>query len=110
MIIKFDNLDKNKVLNMRNGEGFVYIQKHNSDGKMIAKITIPPLSSIGYHTHTDDDEVVYVLKGTGTCIMGNERVTLVAGDINYTPKNNSHSIINDSDKDLEILAVITKLN
>lgn len=110
MLFNFNNVDKNQVNNMRGGEGFVYMQKYTSDGKLIARITIPPKSSIGYHTHVDDDEVVYVLNGNGTCLMGDEKKLLGAGDVNYTKKGNSHSIINTSNEDLVILAIITKIS
>lgn len=108
MIFNFDEIEKVKQEKMRNGEGFVWIQKYNEPNKMIAKITIPPQASIGYHTHTEDDEVVYVLKGKGLCLMGDDKKEICAGDINYTKKMESHSIINNSDSDLEILAIITK--
>lgn len=109
MIINFDKIAKMKIEKMRNGENFVYIHKYNNEKKMIAKIIIPPKASIGYHTHVDDDEVVYVLQGKGTCLMGGEKHPLVAGDVNYTLKGESHSIINESDEDLIILAIITQI-
>lgn len=108
MILNFDKIEKVKLEKMRNGEGYVYMQKYDDGRKMIAQITIPPQASIGFHTHVNDDEVVYVLKGQGKCLMGKETCMLKAGDVNYTSKEESHSIINDSSEDLVILAIISK--
>jgi quercetin dioxygenase-like cupin family protein len=108
MIIDFNKLDMNKQEKMRNGEGYVGIQKYNDPNKMIAKITIPPQSSIGFHTHVEDEEIVYVIEGNGTCIDGENKRNIKTGDVNFTRKGESHSIINTSDFDLVILAIINK--
>lgn len=109
MIIDFKNLQPNVVNNMRNGEGSVQLIKYSDDVNSIVRITIKKGSSIGWHIHEGDQEIIYVISGKGICIEDDKEYELFAGLSNYCAKGKNHSIKNIYDEDLELFAVITKL-
>ncbi len=108
MIINFNKIDEKIIEKMRGGENFARINRFDDESKMIAKITLEPSSSIGYHSHINDEEVIYVIKGKGLCLDGDERFDISEGLVNYIPRGKSHSIINNSDENLVLFAVILK--
>lgn len=109
MIIDFKDLTPNVVQNMRNGEGSVKLVKYADDVNSIVRITISKGSSIGWHIHENDQEIIYVISGKGICIEDDKEYELVPGFANYCAKGKNHSIKNINDEDLELFAVITKL-
>ena len=109
MIIDFKNLTPNVVEKMRNGEGCVKLVKYADDVNSIVRITISKGSSIGWHIHEADQEIIYVISGKGICIEDDKEYELVPGFANYCAKGKNHSIKNVNDEDLELFAVITKL-
>lgn len=104
-------LGKTEVKNLRGGIGSVFIERFSIlpvNCKMYAKITIPQGSSIGVHTHIDDEEIVYVLEGEGKVKIDDCFYSLKKGDVNITKKGNNHSIINEENEPLIILAIINE--
>ena len=67
---------------------------------------LTPGSTIGLHTHETDSEMIFILSGAGKVLCDGEYEPLSAGSVHYCPKGNAHSLINDGDEDLEILAMI----
>lgn len=108
MKIDINDIEKVKVDSLRGGEGFVYLQKVPTlvNMKMYAKITIPMGSSIGVHTHQEDEEVIYVLKNKGILIIDNKEYEISEGMISLCKKGRNHSIKNIFPEDLELLAVV----
>lgn len=109
MIIDFKTLTPNVVEKMRNGEGSVKLVKYADDVNFVVRITISKGSSIGWHIHENDQEIIYVISGKGICIEDDKEYELVPGYANYCAKGKNHSIKNIYDEDLELFAVITKL-
>lgn len=106
-------LKKQSIYNLRKGVGEVEIQKIIDDEdinqgiKMIAKVIIKPKSSIGYHKHTDEGEIYYILEGEGVFIDEKGKRNFVKnGDACITRNNQSHGIENNSDKDVSIIAIV----
>lgn len=62
-----------------------------------------------YHYHTANEEVLYVLSGTGTLRLDGETHSLREGDYVACPANESgcHCVVNDSDETLRYLAFST---
>lgn len=108
MIIDFTKLEETKIEHMRNGEGYIKMIKHVDEKNTIAHIVIPQNSSIGIHTHENDQEIIYVINGEGICIEDNQEYVLTKGLVNYCPNKKNHSIKNVNKEDLELFAVITK--
>ena len=75
-------------------------------GRLFQKIVVPPLCEIGYHVHTGDSEAYYMLKGSGLYNDNGTEVELKEGDLAFTPEGCGHSFYNNTDKNVEILALI----
>lgn len=111
MFKSINEFEKEEVKNMRGGEGSIYLQKVTpilDSMKMYAKITIPKNSSIGIHTHTEDEEMIYVLKNKGIITIDGVENELSEGMISICKRGRNHSIKNIYDEDLILLAVVTK--
>lgn len=64
-------------------------------------------SSNAEHTHPNAEEVVYVLEGEVTHTLGDQRVTLRAGDLIVVPRNVPHRLINESGADMRAIIVFS---
>ena len=111
MKLNFDNIPKTEVVNMRGGRGSVYMQKvfpTLEHTKVYALITIPTGASIGVHTHHGDEEIVTCIKGKGVLVIDGKRYDFLPNDISLCKEGRNHSIENNSEEDLIILAVINE--
>lgn len=108
MIIDFNNIEEQILPHFKGGEK-EYAAKMQFDGSVrIMKGRLAPGASIGMHTHTDDTEIIFMTKGNATVIYDGETLTLSEGQCHYCPKGHTHSLINTSDSDIEIQAVVAK--
>ena len=98
--------------NMRGGDGtviltgFVTPEELNDKGRLFGKITLKPGCGIGYHIHENDSELFYILKGVATYSDNGTETKLSEGELAVTPKGTGHSIKNDTDEDVELIALI----
>jgi mannose-6-phosphate isomerase-like protein (cupin superfamily) len=69
-------------------------------------MVIKPGCSIGLHSHDQEEEIYYILKGQGVVVDNGIRQEVDEGDVVLTGGGASHSIENVSDEDLEVLAII----
>ena len=53
-------------------------------------------------------EFIYVLKGELDLVKDNKASKLKAGEFDYTKANFEHGITNNTDTDVEILAIVTE--
>jgi uncharacterized cupin superfamily protein len=63
-----------------------------------------------YHCHHNNEEMFFILAGTGTLRIGEERIPLRAGDVVCAPEGGpetAHQILNDGSGELRYLAVST---
>lgn len=98
---------------MRDGEGVVKLtnfiaspNEMSGKGRMFSKITLEPGCGIGYHEHTGDRELFYILSGTAEYNDNGAVTTVRAGDVTVCPSHTGHSIANRSDEPVELIAVI----
>jgi quercetin dioxygenase-like cupin family protein len=99
---------------MRGGEGRVLIthllQSGEFKGKsrLIARLSLGPGCSIGYHDHQNEEEIFYVLSGQATLTEAPDspEQTLRPGDAAITLGGEGHFIRNAGDEPLELLALI----
>lgn len=102
-----------RVDGLRDGRGYCEIH-HILEGEelmghatMYARVAIKPHSSIGWHQHVTNTEPYYILKGTGVFIDNDGSKTEVhPGDVCTIEIGQWHSIENNTDEDLEVLAVV----
>lgn len=55
------------------------------------------------HLHKELDELMYVVEGTATVMIGNETYTVEAGGWNFRPRGIVHSFWNETDKPLRFI-------
>ena len=84
----------------------------NGHGRLYARVVLPAGSSVGWHQHVHDTEPYYILSGEGDFYEGNsengERIKtrVHAGDVCVIDVGQWHSIENNSDGNLEFMALI----
>lgn len=75
---------------------------------------VPPgKSAFPFHNHWVNEEMVFVLQGSGTIRIGSDKYPLRSGDVVALPpggKEAAHEIINTGKEELRYLAVSTKLS
>lgn len=111
MLIKYENMVKEKRTNMRGGEGEVFIthiaeKDYLLHSRLMAFITIPKGASIGKHDHNKEIEYFIILKGEGLVVEDNNEYKVKPRDVVITGGGSSHSIKNCGKEDLEMIAVI----
>jgi len=75
-------------------------------GRLFARVTIAPGSSLAYHRHDDEMEGFYILKGTIRMSDNGTMVDLCEGDVLITPEGEAHAVFNETDEPVELIALI----
>ena len=105
-----------KVVNrehMRDGDGTVVItnfingpEELNGKGRLFSHFLLKPGCSIGYHVHEGESELFFFIRGNGIYSDNGTPVKVSAGDVAICPAGEGHSISNESDEVLEMVALI----
>jgi mannose-6-phosphate isomerase-like protein (cupin superfamily) len=74
--------------------------------RMFTKITLEPGASIGYHQHTQEEDIYYIINGIATVNDNGETRTVYPGEVVYAGNGGSHAIANDGQAPLEFMSVI----
>lgn len=112
MIKKFEDFNTELRENMRGGDGtvivtsFVTPEELMNKGRLFGRIVLRPGCGIGFHVHEKDSELFYIVKGTATYDDNGTKVTVTAGDLTLTPAGSGHAIKNETDEDVELIALI----
>lgn len=106
MIIDFNKIEEQSIPNFKGGEKSLEARMYFDGTNRMLKGRLQPGASIGLHTHEDSCEMIFLTKGTATVIYDGERLTLNEGQCHYCPKGHSHTLINDSDEEIHITAVV----
>ena len=108
MIINFMEQEEEIFPNFKDGEK-EYAAKMNFDGQnRIMHGRLIPGASIGLHTHDTNSEIIYVLHGQGKVLYDGDEERVEAGMCHYCPKGHTHSLINDTEKELVFFAVVSE--
>lgn len=101
------------VEGLRDGKGSVeihhFVEKEEllGHGAMFARVIVKPHSSIGWHQHVGNTEPYAILKGEGVFIDNDgSKTTVHAGDVCLIEVGQSHSLENNTDEDLEMIALV----
>jgi len=74
---------------------------------------VPPgKRSCPFHSHRAEEEMFFIIRGSGTLRYGDQTRRIRSGDVICCPTGGpetAHQIINDSDADLEYLSVSTMM-
>lgn len=78
--------------------GIRYLIDGSATGTMgIFELTVPPGSNVPPpHSHSNNEEIVYVVQGTLRYTVGTDTQDLVAGQSMHTPKGTVHAFSNPS--------------
>jgi quercetin dioxygenase-like cupin family protein len=106
MKINFADMEEKKLEHFKGGEKQFYAKMYTHELGKIMRGRLEPGASIGLHTHDTSSEIIYILEGNGKVLYDDTQETLQAGDCHYCPKGHAHSLINDSEADLEFFAVV----
>ena len=106
MLINFDEIKDTVLENFKDDQN-TFIPKIFDDGKCkIMRGRLLPHSHLGLHTHEGNSEMIYVLSGSGKILYEGESLPLKSGDCHYCPMGHAHSLINDTDEELVVLAIV----
>ena len=106
MFVNFHEVEEAILKNIHNGEKEVALRKVKLDKFSIMWGKLVPGASIGMHKHSDNCEILYIIKGTGKVIFDGEENSIGEGMCNYCPQGHQHTLINDSQDDLTFFAVV----
>ncbi len=106
MVIDFNNMEEKVLPEFKGGKKEYRAFMYTDPANKIMKGRLIPGASIGLHTHDTGSEIIYILEGTGTVIYDDTTETLSAGTCHYCPKGHTHSLMNNTDKDLIFFAVV----
>ena len=101
-----------KEICVQNGKGMVNIKELTDKeglyghGRLFAHVLVKPGCSIGDHPHFHETEFYYILKGEGVFNDNGTKVIVHAGDICATGYGETHGLANESEEDMEIIALI----
>ena len=109
MILDFENIAPVSVEHFKGGEGTLTLRKFDDPAMgAVVRLTLPPHTSIGLHTHEGNCEVVYVLTGEGECLYDEGCYPIRSGMVVYCPEHHSHAIRNTGEEVMELLGVLPK--
>jgi len=112
MIRRANDMVKEFKEKMRDGKGTIEIthifkqDELKGKARLCAKILINPGCSIGLHEHVNEEEIFYIISGTGIVNDNGEIKEVQAGDAIITGGGATHSIENTGTQPLELMAVI----
>ena len=72
---------------------------------LVSSFLIVIRKEVGLHKHSKHSEHVYVLEGTGEMRLGEEHVSVTAGDFIIIPKDTPHSLEVTSRDPMKIISV-----
>ena len=108
MLIDFSSIIETVKHNVRGGEKSVGMRAFEDGDIKFIIIKLEPGASIGYHQHVDNCELFYGVEGKGKVIVEDGEEKIEPGLCHYCPMGKHHSLVNDSDADLVVFAVIPK--
>ena len=98
--------------NLRGGQGdveFIHLftqEELGSKARLFAKIIIPPGGSIGFHEHHGEEEIYFILEGSGLVNDNGREVKVGPGDAVLTGGGAGHSIANAGEGSLVMMAAV----
>lgn len=78
----------------------------SSKNLAVLDVTITPQHGHNFHTHPDQDEVIYLVSGSVEQWIEQEKRVLIPGDSVFIPANMVHASFTLGDQDAHILAIM----
>lgn len=106
MNIDFKNTEPTVIPNFKGGEKSITAKMFFDGKNRILHGVLESGATIGEHTHETNSEIIYILSGNGKVLFDGKYEPVTEGMVHYCPKGHTHSLINDSDSNLEFFAVV----
>jgi len=112
MIRKNQEMEKELRERMRGGNGSVEVihifrsRELKGRTRLFARLRLAAGSSIGFHRHEGEEEIFYILSGSGEVNEGGPASPIGPGDAMHTGDGAGHAIANTGTDPLDFLAVI----
>lgn len=109
MKINRDKNNKKRMEKCHDGVGSILFRevfsKNDFESNLVHlhETVIEPHSTIGYHKHVGNEEVYYIIEGTGVMKVNEEEFEVSPGDAVNTQSGDSHGLTNSSDSPIKIL-------
>lgn len=108
MQVDFDSIQPETIEHFKGGEGSVTTQAYVDGNNRIMRATVHPHSSIGWHQHSGNSEIVYVMSGVGKVVVEGGEKALAPGICHYCAEGQFHSVVNPNEEDLVVFAVVPR--
>ncbi len=76
-----------------------------NDSKDASSFLIWVKQHVKEHYHAEHTEMVYVLEGSGTMTLGNEKKSITEGDYIFIPKGTPHSVEVTNSEILKVISI-----
>ena len=77
-----------------------------AQGQDTSVTVVRALGELPTHFHESREEVVYVVRGGGTMLLGNEKRPVKAGDILHIPRRVPHGFVNGAKRETVVVSVM----
>lgn len=113
MIIRYQERVENKKQRF-NGNGSVLMREIlNQDflpfkniGRLFSEVVLNPGESFGFHRHTNEFEVIYVIEGKAKYYDNDSICGIKEGDVCVCENGNGHGVENIGDRPLRYVALV----
>ncbi len=106
MLIEFEKIEEQILPDFKGGQKEFNVKMFVDKNNRIMKGKLKPGASIGMHVHDTGSEIIFIVSGKGKVLFDDTEEKLSAGSCHYCPMGHSHSLINDSDDDLDFYCVV----
>lgn len=77
--------------------------------KYVRDLTLYPGSSIGEHLHSGDEEIYFIISGTGVMVVDGEECVVGPGSVILTQSGSRHGLCNEGAEDLRIFVACAQI-
>lgn len=90
----------------KGGKGLMRSRGMDDGHNRIMLNRLEPGATGGFHLHTDNCEMIYVLRGALDFADGDTQEHCPAGTLHYCPKGHGHAFCNNGNEDAVFLAIV----
>ena len=106
MIINYTKITEESLMGFKGGNGQLDTRNFVDANNKIMMSRLKPGANIGYHSHEQNSEIIYILSGEGHFEYDDTIEQVKAGDVHYCPMGHSHAFYNDGTDDLAYFAIV----
>ncbi|MDY5969219.1 MAG: cupin domain-containing protein [Bacteroidales bacterium] len=108
MIIDFSSMEETHVEGFKGGEGLMHSRGMYDGHNRMMLNRLEPGATGGYHEHTGNCEMIYVLSGTLDFVQDGSLERCSAGSLHYCPKGHAHGFANNGAEEALFLAIVSE--